>query len=156
FLPAIFAAIVLASLLKSGAETEAGAGSTFREYLGSFTHLLRQRALVLILLVTAFRSVGQATTSIFLPIYLRDDIGYSAGLVGLYISLSQLAGIGSQPLMGILTDRFGHKRVIIPALACFALILAVIPLAQGKIEIALIIFALGIFSFSMQSVLTSA
>jgi MFS transporter, FSR family, fosmidomycin resistance protein len=156
FLPAIFAAILLASLLKSGAETEAGEGSSFREYIGSFTHLLKQRALVLILLVTAFRSVGQATTSIFLPIYLRDDIGYSAGLVGLYISLSQLAGIGSQPLMGILTDRFGHKRVIIPALACFALILAVIPLAQGKVELALIIFSLGIFSFSMQSVLTSA
>src|SRR5439155_4455076 len=114
FLPAIFAAIVLASLLQSGRDGEPGAGSTFREYIGSFTHLLRQRALVLILLVTAFRSVGQATTSIFLPIYLRDDIGYSAGLVGLYISLSQLAGIGWQRLMGILADRFAHMRVIIP------------------------------------------
>jgi predicted MFS family arabinose efflux permease len=154
--PAIFAAIFLASFLKSGAETQAGGGSSFREYIASFTKLLKQRALVLILLVTAFRSVGQATTSIFLPIYLREDIGYSAGLVGLYISLSQVAGIGSQPLMGLLTDRFGHKRVIIPALACFALILAVIPLAHGKIELALIIFSLGIFSFSMQSVLTSA
>jgi len=156
FLPAIFAAFILLSFLKGPADAETNDGGSFRAYLRSFTGLLRQRALVLILLVTAFRSVGQATTSIFLPLYLRDDLGYSSALAGAYISLSQLAGIGSQPVMGMLTDRFGHKSVIIPALVLFSIILAVIPLAQGKVEMALIVFALGIFSFSMQSVLTSA
>ena len=55
--------------------------SSFRQYLGSFGKLMAQRALLLICLVTALRSVGQAMTTIFLPVYLREDLGYSAGLV---------------------------------------------------------------------------
>jgi sugar phosphate permease len=110
----------------------------------------------MIFLVTAFRAVGQASTSIFLPIYLREDLGYSAGLVGLYIALGQLAGIGSQPVMGFLSDRIGHKAVILPAMLAYTFILAIIPLADGKAQVAVVILALGIFVFSMQSILTSA
>lgn len=156
FVPAIVGAIVLLLALKDRGEHADGDQKSFRVYLGSFLALLRHRTLALILLVTALRSVGQATTTIFLPIYLREDLGYSAALVGLYIALSQLAGIGSQPLMGFLSDRFGHKRVILPALSCFALLLAVVPLAEGKIALALVILGLGFFIFSMQSILTSA
>src|SRR5204863_1858124 len=87
---------------------------------------------------------------------LREDLGYSAGLVGLYISLSQLAGIGSQPLMGHLADRVGHKAVILPALVMFAVALGLIPLADGKLQLAIVMLILGFFVFSMQSILTSA
>jgi FSR family fosmidomycin resistance protein-like MFS transporter len=125
-------------------------------YLGSFFKLLQNPPLRMIFLVTAFRAVGQASTSIFLPIYLREDLGYSAGLVGLYIALGQLAGIGSQPVMGALSDRIGHKAVILPAMLAYTLILAIIPLADGKLQVAVVILALGIFVFSMQSILTSA
>ena len=154
--PAIIAACVMFILLKEGAVTQAGSQPSFRQYLGSFAALLRQRALVLLLLVTACRSVGQATTTIFLPIYLREDLAYSPTLVGVYIALSQLAGIGSQPVMGLLSDRFGHKAVILPALVTFAVLLALIPVAAGKVTLALVILGLGFFLFSMQSVLTSA
>ena len=156
FVPAIVGAFLICALLKNSATRQENGPTTFRQYLGSFAALLKQRALVLILLVTAFRSVGQATTSIFLPIYLREDLAYSSGLVGLYISVSQLAGIGSQPLMGFLSDRFGHKQVIIPALIGFAMLLGLVPLAEGKLPLALVILALGVFLFSMQSILTSA
>jgi FSR family fosmidomycin resistance protein-like MFS transporter len=130
--------------------------AAFGDYLRSFGALLRHRILLLIFLVTALRGVGQATNTIFLPIYLREDLDYSAGLVGLYIALSQFAGIGSQPLMGYLADRVGHKAVILPSLVLFAVLLALIPLANGKIELAVIILTLGLFVFSMQSILTSA
>lgn len=127
-----------------------------REYLGSFAQLLRHKTLLLIFLVTALRGVGQATNTIFLPVYLREDLGYSSGLVAAYIALGQLAGIGSQPLMGHLADRIGHKAVILPALIMFALLLALIPVADGKAQLAVIILLLGLFVFSMQSILTSA
>jgi MFS family permease len=127
-----------------------------KTYLGSFVRLLQNPPLRMIFLVTAFRAVGQASTSIFLPIYLREDLGYSATLVGLYIALGQLAGIGSQPIMGALSDRVGHKAVIFPAMLAYTLILAVIPFADGKVQVAVVILALGIFVFSMQSILTSA
>jgi predicted MFS family arabinose efflux permease len=154
--PALVTAIFLFMLLKEGAAAQEGPAPSFRAYLRSFGSLLGQRSLVLLLLVTACRSVGQATTTIFLPIYLREDLGYSSGLVGVYIAMSQLAGIGSQPLMGLLSDRFGHKAVILPALIIFAVLLALVPFAGGKIALALVILGLGFFLFSMQSILTSA
>jgi DHA1 family inner membrane transport protein len=156
FIPAIVGALLLFLLLKDHGAASHHSTTTFREYLHDFFSLLRNRTLALILLVTVCRSVGQSTTTIFLPIYLREDLGYSAALVGLYISMSQVAGIGSQPLMGFMSDRFGHKQVMLPALALFALLLAMIPLADGKIGLAIVIFLLGFFLFSMQSILTSA
>jgi MFS family permease len=156
FVPGIAAALFLFIRLKDAKNQEGGSDASFRTYLGSLAVLLKRRALILILLVTAFRSVGQSTTAIFLPIYLRENLGYSSGLIGLYVSMSQLAGIGSQPLMGHLSDRFGHKRVIMPALIAFAILLALVPLADGKLPLAITILALGFFLFSMQSILTSA
>ncbi len=137
-------------------QDDVAATGSLREYMGAFIQLLRHKTLLLIFLVTALRGVGQATNTIFLPIYLREDLGYSAGLVALYIALGQLAGIGSQPVMGHLADRVGHKVVILPALIMFALLLALIPIADSKVSLAIIILLLGLFVFSMQSILTSA
>jgi FSR family fosmidomycin resistance protein-like MFS transporter len=155
-IPAIIAAVLMFTLLKAGPAADGGAPPSFRGYLRSFASLLQRRALVLLLLASACRSVGQATTTIFLPIYLREELAYPATLVGVYISMSQLAGIGSQPVMGLLSDRFGHKAVILPALVIFAVLLALVPFANGKVTLAVVILALGFFLFSMQSVLTAA
>lgn len=156
FLPGMVAAFLMWRLLSERGGAEAGESQSLASYVASFLALLARRALLMLFLVTALRAVGQAVTTIFLPIYLREDLGYSAALVGLYISMSQLAGIGSQPVMGLLADRLGHKAVILPALLGFAAVLGVLPLAQGKLELALVILALGVFVFSMQSILTSA
>jgi FSR family fosmidomycin resistance protein-like MFS transporter len=126
------------------------------EYVRAFGALFRHRTLMLLFLVTALRGVGQATNTIFLPVYLRETLDYSPALVSAYIALGQLAGIGSQPVMGFLADRVGHKAVILPALIMFALLLFLIPLAETKIALAIIILLLGLFVFSMQSILTSA
>jgi FSR family fosmidomycin resistance protein-like MFS transporter len=143
-------------LLRDGHDHPETTGASLSEYLSSFGGLLKQRTLLMIFLVTALRGVGQATNTVFLPVYLRESLGYSSALVSLYISLGQLAGIGSQPLMGFLADRVGHKAVILPALIMFAILLALIPIAGGKLQLAIIILLLGLFVFSMQSILTSA
>ncbi|HLF72159.1 MAG TPA: MFS transporter [Dehalococcoidia bacterium] len=159
FIPALVGAFLMWKLLDSSRRADqppdAGA-SSIGAYLSSFAGLLRQRALVMLFGVAGLRAVGQAVTTVFLPIYLREDLGYSSVLVGSFIAMSQLAGIASQPIMGIFADRFGHKAVILPALLCFAGLLALVPLAENKLQLALVILAIGCFIFSMQSILTSA
>jgi MFS family permease len=154
-LPALVAAFMIWALIR-GDDAKQSTGRSFRQYLGAFVTLLRQRALMLICVVSACRSVGQSTTAIFLPIYLREDFGYSAGLVGLFLSMAQLAGIGSQPLMGFLSDRLGHKQVLVPAMAMFALLLFIIPFADSKLQLAVVILILGGFLFSLHAILISA
>jgi MFS family permease len=100
--------------------------------------------------------VGQATTMVFLPIYMREELLYSPWLAGVYISMAQVVGIGSQPVMGHLTDRIGYKRVLVPALIGFAVLLALIPLADGKIQLAFVILLLGTFLFSLHAILIAS
>ena len=155
-IPAIVVAFLMWTMLKQDHATVAQGHSSFKQYIGSFGRLLAQRALLLICLVTALRSVGQAMTTTFLPVYLREDLGYSAGLVAVYIAMAQVVGIGSQPLMGFMSDRFGHKRVLVPALSIFAFLFLLVPIADGKVELAFVILALGAFLFSLHAILIAA
>jgi FSR family fosmidomycin resistance protein-like MFS transporter len=154
-IPAFITAFAMWTLLKNE-KSGAGGASSLGEYLGAFKELLKIRAIQLIYLATAFRTVGQATTMVFLPIYMREDLGYSAWLAGVYISMAQVVGIGSQPLMGYLTDRIGYKRVLVPALVGFAVLLALIPLADGKLQLAIVILLLGTFLFSLHAILIAS
>jgi MFS family permease len=155
-LPAIIGAFVLWFTLKTDTAATGNGARSFPAYARSLAGLLRNKPILVYCFVSAFRSVGHSTTTIFLPIYLREDLGYSAGLVGIYLALAQVAGIGSQPVMGLLSDRIGHKAVLVPALALFGLFLLAVPLAEGKVQLAIVILALGLFLFSLQSILISA
>jgi MFS family permease len=58
--------------------------------------------------------------------------------------------------MGQLTDRIGYKRVLVPALICFAILLALVPAADGKVQLAIVVLALGTFLFSLHAILIAA
>jgi MFS family permease len=154
-IPAFITAFLMWTLLKNDSAEEGGA-SSFGEYLGRFRQLLKIRAIQMIYMATAFRTVGQATTMVFLPIYMREELGYSAFLAGAFIAMAQVVGIGSQPIMGQLSDRIGYKRVLVPALICFAVLLALIPAASGKLQLAIVILLLGTFLFSLHAILIAA
>lgn len=152
-LPALAAALLMWTLLRGdGGTAQPGAGS-FRAYLSAFRVVLSSRVLLLVCLATGLRSVGQTTTSTFLPVYLKDDLGYSTEVKGLFLALAQVAGISSQPLMGHLADRFGPKHVLVPALSAMAALLLLVPLAEGQVQLALVILALGAFLFSLHAIL---
>ena len=155
-IPALIAAFAMWTLLKNDSSQHADGARSFREYVGSFMRLLRHQTILLICTATAFRTVGQATATVFLPVYLKEDLGYSAALTGLFISMAQVVGIGSQPLMGHLSDRLGYKRVLVPALVTFALLLLLIPVADSKLQLAIVILLLGTFLFSLHAILISA
>jgi MFS family permease len=87
---------------------------------------------------------------------MKEDLGYSAGLVAAYIAMAQVVGIGSQPLMGYLADRLGYKRVLVPAMVTFALLLLLIPAADGKVQLGVVILLLGTFFFSLHAILIAA
>ena len=155
-LPALLGAVLMWTLLRGDRGKNGDGAGSFRAYLSAFRAVLSSRVLLLVCLATGLRSVGQTTNSTFLPVYLRDDLGYSAELRGLFLALAQVVGIGSQPLMGHLADRFGHKSVLVPSLMAMALLLLLVPVAEGKLQLALVILALGAFLFSLHAILLSA
>jgi FSR family fosmidomycin resistance protein-like MFS transporter len=155
-IPALIVAFGMWILLRNDDVSHEGGEGTFKAYIQAFVRLLRHRPIVMICLATAFRTVGQATATVFLPVYMKEDLSYSPGLVAAYIAMAQVVGIGSQPLMGHLSDRFGYKRVLVPAMVTFALLLLLIPAADGKVQLGIVILLLGTFLFSLHAILIAA
>lgn len=50
-----------------------------------------------------------------------SDLGISASRAGLLVAAATLPGIAMAPVIGILSDRFGRREVVVPCLALFGL-----------------------------------
>jgi FSR family fosmidomycin resistance protein-like MFS transporter len=154
-LPALVAAFLVWRVM-SNLKLDEGGVESFLHYVRSLLTLLANKALLLLVLITALRSMGQSSITIFLPVYLREDLDYSATSVGLYLSLAQFVGIGSQPVMGYLSDRLGHKTVLLPAMAALGALCILLRFAEGEAALVLTVVALGAFLYSLHSIFISA
>ncbi len=129
------------------------AGSTdtesLKEYFAKLFTMLRRRGMQMLVLTTALRSMGQGAMMAFLPVYLLEDQGISAFVVGSLMSAIQLVGIGSQPVMGYLADKFGHKAVLVPGTAALGLLMIALKFAPTDNPI---IFSLGTLSFALPGI----
>ena len=153
--PALIAALAIWVMMRSVPGVVPGTAST-RAYLSSLAALARKRALLLMILVTALRSMGQSAVVVFLPVYLREDLEYSAARVALYISMGQVVGIGAQPVMGFLSDRIGRKAVLLPAVVCLGLLYAALRFAEPGPQLVLTILVTGAFTYSLHSLFMAA
>lgn len=74
--------------------------------------LLRSRSLLLFIAFGAVWSFAANCFGPFYPVFMLDQIGFSAFDVGLLSTLSQLGGVLSLPAWGQLLDRYGNKSVM--------------------------------------------
>ncbi len=153
--PAIFAAFLIWGMMRSVPGEVPGSGST-GDYFNSIKRLLTMGRMALLVVVTALRSVGQSAVSIFLPVYLREDLEYSAAAVAGFVSLAQVVGIVVQPLMGWLSDTYGRKVVLVPSMTAMALLSFALAWAAPGIQLMLTILALGAFLYSLHTIFIAA
>ena len=153
--PAILAGFLIWAMMRSVPGEVPGSAST-GDYFRAIAGLLRKGRLAILVLVTALRSMGQSAVMIFLPVYLREDLEYSAGTVALFLALAQVVGIVVQPAMGWLSDRFGRKIVLVPALTAMGLLSAVLAVAEPGPQLVLTILALGAFLYSLHTIMIAA
>ena len=64
--------------------------------------------------------LGTSSVTPAFPTIVRD-LGISSGQVGLLITFFTLPGIVMTPLLGVLSDRYGRKKILVPALILFGL-----------------------------------
>ncbi|MBI2170337.1 MAG: MFS transporter [Actinobacteria bacterium] len=71
----------------------------------------------------ALSATGILANSIILPVLpdIADDLHVSSGRIGLIVAAASLPGVIAAPLIGLLADRFGRRRVIVPCLVVFGL-----------------------------------
>lgn len=99
-------------------------------------------------LVAGFRGMCFTILVTFLPLFMKDDLGLNAKSIGFHFGLLWTVGIIASPIMGHLSDRWGRKRVLVPALCYSSTLLVMLALWGVGIYFTLIILLLG---FSIRS-----
>ena len=118
--------------------------------------LARNPVFIGITLIRALTRMGRLVIQTFLPVYLQEHLGYSPFVLGFYLTLLSGVGIITQPIMAILSDRFGRKRVLFPSFIALGLLYLMLRVAAPGIQLGLVIAAIGIFFHTLSNITTAA
>ena len=156
--PALMAALAVWLLMPSRKSKPDAATdvTSMRGYFLSLFRLLQNRILLLLIVSTALRSIGEGGVGGFLSLYLREDLGYSVTTVAIYLSVAQIAGIVSQPAMGYLSDRVGRKPVLVAGTTLVMLSAFALSVARPSVQLFLAVLVRGAFSFSLHHIFVAA
>jgi ACDE family multidrug resistance protein len=112
--------------------------------------LLQDRNLHIIFSVTLMAVLGVASITPAFPKIIKE-LNISPRNIGLLITAFTVPGIFLTPILGVLADRFGRKRILVPSLFLFALAGGACALAQDFHQLLILRFFQGIGAASLGS-----
>lgn len=134
-------------------ETRKGSGSSQIREIGQ---LAKNPVFLGIAAIRGLMRMGRLVILTFLPVYLQQHLGYSPFWVGFYLTMLFSMGIVAQPVMAVLSDRYGRKTVLFPSfmlLGCLYLSLIVV---SPGLPLGLVIGGIGLFFHTLGNVTTAA
>jgi len=131
------------------------------EYFKGLRKLLKIKGIWGLILVTGLSDMGLSSVTYFLPLYListpgEGGLGKDALTVGFFLGGAQVAGIIAQPLMGWLSDRYGRKIVLLPAMTLLGMLFIGLYFASDGYLLVLNVFTMGAFLYSLHTVFIAA
>jgi MFS family permease len=139
--------------LQLGARKHATESQSLAQYMQGLRVLLRNRALVLLSVGSAFRTMTQTALLTFLPVYLAHEMRYSPAVVGACLFALQAAGFAAAPVAGHMSDRMGRKQILIGAMLTSAVVLAGMAFAGNSPVFVALIAVLGFFLYATRPVI---
>ena len=128
---------------------------TFGQYLKSTGPLLRNTAVLGMVGVSALRGMAHRSFAVFLVIHMKEDLGSSDLSIGLHLGLLTFLGILAGPAFGLISDRTGRRGVMVLGMAAITAILFNFLWADSGLWLTVMLGLLGIFVFSINSVMTA-
>lgn len=153
--PAFLTIAVIMARFKGGSP-EDHPDISLREYLSASGRLLRSPAVLAQALLHALRGAAHNSIQLFLVIYMAEQLNYGDFAIGVHVSLLTLAGIGSTPVLGSLSDRFGRRAVSTASMAAIGLFTLGFLWADHGWLLTLDVVLLGVFLFSIMPVIVAA
>jgi MFS family permease len=148
--------VMLGAFTMSSSHDHVNAGGrsrSVRDYLKDVVSLLRNRALMLVSIGSAFRTMTQTGLLTFLPVYLAYELDYSPFIVGVCMSAMQVAGFAASPIGGHLSDKMGRKRIVMASMVLTSVMIVFMALAGKSVTFVLFIALVGFFLYAMRPVL---
>lgn len=151
-IPVAICALLVAIFFKNKSSI-AGESLKFREYLVAVVPLFQNKAVLSMVLLSGIRGMSHNSLSIFLMIYMVEDLGFGSFTAGFHLALLTLFGVLSAPLMGIISDKKGRRPIIFTALAVTALLVfLLIPFGSG-ITLTIILALLGTVLYTVNPIM---
>ena len=142
----------LGSKKKPKAEEE-GKGQSLGDYFRDMPALFRNRALIMITMGGAFRSLTQNGLLTFLPVFLSYEMGFSPFWVGAAMFALQAAGFAASPIAGHLSDSMGRKSVLMTSMLMTGVVLVFMAFAGTSHAFILFVAIMGFFLYAIRPVL---
>jgi MFS transporter, FSR family, fosmidomycin resistance protein len=154
---ALMILVFLGTLQLGAGKKKAGEGEarvqSLAEYLRGVPALFRNRALVMITMGGAFRSLTQNGLLTFLPVYLAYEMGFSPFWVGAALFALQAAGFAASPIAGHLSDTMGRKSVLVTSMIMTGVVLVFMGFAGKSHAFIVFVAILGFFLYAIRPVL---
>jgi MFS family permease len=154
-IPGIVIAFILWKYLfgKLDSRAQSKKGLSTGEYLAGMKKLAQNPSILALVLVAGMRSMTQQGLHTFLPIYLTNELGLSSAIVGIYLSVTQTAGMIGTPIAGSISDQNGRKRVLTAGLFSTSVVLVVLAYFQLTWLFITGLACLGFFLYAVRPVI---
>jgi len=115
--------------------------------------LLKNRALLLISLISGLRTMGQKGIETYLALFITDKIGLNPVWVGFYLSILTFSSTFPEPLIGWLSDHIGRRSILWISLTLSGLSVIAITLVSPGWPLILCVAFLGFFHYSLRPII---
>ena len=105
---------------------------------------------------TGLFQMGRLVILTFLPIYLQEHLHYTPVALGVFVALLHAMGTVSQPLLGLLSDRFGRKAVLLPSCLLLGIFFVLLAVVAPGVPLAVVIITIGVFFYTLFNVMNAA
>ena len=153
--PAVLAGSSIVAFLRGGA-VATPRPADFRQYVSSVLPLLKNGPVMGVVGLFALRGMVHQSFSVYLVLYLKEQLGYTDFVTGLHISLLTLLGVIASPIMGRVSDRSGRHKVISMAMLVAAALIFCFAFAKSGIPLVVLLALIGAVIFPVGSVMSAA
>jgi sugar phosphate permease len=144
------------SLRDVGREERPSQGKSFRAQFLAIKEVLKNPIVLSLVLAAALRGVGISALSHWTPFYLEEELRMGHFSAGVHFALLTGMGIAAAPVLGVLSDRFSRKMVLVPGLMAAAVLSFLVVSTRDSFLLPLVLAGLGIFTFPLHQIILAA
>ncbi len=115
--------------------------------------IFRNSSLMMISIVSAFRTMGQRGIETFFALFLADKFGLDPVGIGIYLAILTLSSTFPEPFIGWLSDHIGRRKILWISLTLSGLSVIAITIVPTGIPLMLSVGLLGFFHYSLRPII---
>ena len=129
---------------------------SFSNYVQSARAMLSNSTVLGMVGISGVRAMAHNSLSIFLVIYMSEDLDFSDFKIGYHIALLTLFGVASSPILGWISDRVDRRKVMFASLFTMAILIYALLFFGTGWTFTLILALIGLFLYSVNPIMMAA